>query len=209
MLRTRSAAESETDSVDHVRPQQHHQNDVTPGAGHLPSPNPTAPPYSQASKPPAPRKLEGVPGPAPASSSSWQKHWPACLCVLPPPSYLLFTVYSRALWTGKAQHTLLPCINSLIPLNSFGQQSTVISHDLQVRKLKFREVKSLVQSHISCDRGSWDSDLSICDSRACALQHSGILLPITQLQYGVKRALMAWCTARRGSSGRRWAFWKK
>lgn len=67
VLRTRGAAESEADSVDHVRPQQQHQDNVKPGAGR-PSINPMIPPYPRGRKHQTQRKLEGVPGAAPASS---------------------------------------------------------------------------------------------------------------------------------------------
>lgn len=56
MLRTRKAAEPETDSVDHVRQQQQHKDYVTPGAGQL-SLNQMIPPYPRWSKHGALRKV--------------------------------------------------------------------------------------------------------------------------------------------------------
>lgn len=67
MLRTHSGV---CGGLYHVRPQPQHRDDVTPGAGRL-SLNPKIPPYPRGSKPQTQRKLEHVPGPAVASSSSW------------------------------------------------------------------------------------------------------------------------------------------
>ncbi|KAF5913376.1 hypothetical protein HPG69_016994, partial [Diceros bicornis minor] len=97
VLRTRSAAESEADSVDHMRRQQHHQNDVTPGVGHPLSLNLTVPPYPQGSKPRAPRNLEGVPGSAPASSSVGKILASLPLCAA---AARLFTIYCLQLGAG-------------------------------------------------------------------------------------------------------------
>lgn len=84
----------------------------------------------------------------PRSTKAWGSSWPNTgQLVSEYCGYLLLAVYSGLLGTGEVRHTLLLCINSPIPLNSFGQEITIISYILRVRKLKPREVTGY-KSHI-------------------------------------------------------------
>lgn len=143
MLRFRSAVESETHSVDHVRPQQQHQHYVTPGAVHPPSLNPKVPPYPRGSKTSAPQKLEGVPGRTDLEFLLVHQ-WPAGLLILSATTAQLFTIHcSQLVVWGLVKYGTSHMYELIHPFFSTVSDSKSLSFSriLQVRKIKPREVK--------------------------------------------------------------------